>query len=58
MKKEIQKEVDEEFEKYLKEEAKNKKKKFEIDWYKILAVLIMAVGLISTLCFLIPLFMR
>ena len=36
---EIDKEVEEEFAKYMKNKKKNVKEKAEIDWYKLLAIL-------------------
>ncbi len=48
MKEEVQKEVDEEFNKYLKEHKKDKKEIF-INWYKVLAIFIMVSSIILTI---------
>ena len=50
---EIDKEVEEEFAKYMKNKKKNVKEKAEIDWYKLLAVFVMAVGILSTVYFMV-----
>ena len=50
---EIDKEVEEEFSKYMKDKKKNTKEKVEIDWYKILAIFIMALGILSTVYYLV-----
>ncbi len=53
---EIDKEVEEEFKKYMKTKKNTTKKKFEIDWYKFLAIIVMAVGILSTIYFMISIF--
>ena len=50
---EIDKEVEEEFAKYMKNKKKNVKEKAEIDWYKLLAIFVMAVGILSTVYFMV-----
>ena len=50
---EIDKEVEEEFQKYLEKNKKNVKEKNQIDWYKFLAIFIMAIGILSTVYFLV-----
>jgi hypothetical protein len=53
---EIDKEVEEEFQKYLKKKGKSEDKKFQVDWYKLLAILVMAIGILSTIYFMVGLF--
>ena len=50
---EIDKEVEEEFQKYLEKNKKNVKEKPQVDWYKFLAIFIMAIGILSTVYFLV-----
>jgi len=50
---EIDKEVEEEFQKYLEKNKKNVKEKPQVYWYKFLAVFIMAIGILSTVYFLV-----
>ena len=48
MKQEVQKEVDEEFDKYLKDHKKNRKDRY-INWYKVLAIFIMSTSILLTI---------
>ena len=51
---EIDKEVEEEFQKYLEENGKNKEEdKPRIDWYKFYSIFMMAIGILSTVYFLV-----
>jgi hypothetical protein len=50
---EIDKEVEEEFAKYMKTKKKPVEKESRIDWYKFLSVFIMAIGILSTVYFLV-----
>ena len=51
---EIDKEVEEEFQKYLEKNRKNAPPpKKEIDWYKFYSILMMAIGILSTVYFLV-----
>ena len=57
MREEVNKEVDEEFEKYLKDKRANApKEKKQFDWYKALAIFIMLCSAISIVFSLAPLF--
>lgn len=57
LREEVNKEVDEEFEKYLKEKRANKTpEKKPFNWYMALGITIMLLSIISIVCSLIPLF--
>ena len=57
MREEVNKEVDEEFEKYLKEKRANKPaEKKQFNWYMALGIAIMLLSFIIIVCSLIPLF--